>query len=77
MEVRCGDPLVTQHEGGHGGLAVPVLIADQPPLPDDGVLGVGDVGAGGRPVLAGHSCSAANRSIGSTTGFHNHGEGPY
>ena len=22
-------------------------------------------------------CSAANRSIGSTTGFHNHGEGPY
>ena len=21
--------------------------------------------------------SAANRSIGSTTGFHNHGEGPY
>ena len=23
------------------------------------------------------SCSAAKRSIGSTTSFHNHGEGPY
>ena len=23
------------------------------------------------------SCSAANRSIGSTIGFHNYGEGPY
>ena len=27
-------------------------------------------------VVSGES-SAANRSIGSTTGFHNHGEGPY
>ena len=50
MEVRCGDPLVTQHEGGHGGLAVPVLIAHQPPLTDDGVLAVVEAGAGGRAV---------------------------
>ena len=50
MEVRCGDPLVTQHEGGHGGLAVPVLIAHQPPLADDGVLAVVEAGAGGRAV---------------------------
>ena len=43
------------------------------------IVTAGDTGGGGNK-LDGESLlgtSAVKRSIGSTTGFHNHGEGPY
>ena len=43
--------LLTQHEGGHGDLAEPVLITDQIPLRYNGVLLVVETGALADPVL--------------------------
>ena len=43
--------LLTQHEGGHGDLAVPVLVTHQVPLRYDRVLLVVETGALADPVL--------------------------
>ena len=76
LPVRSLEDALLQARDGDDGDGEPVLSEDH-------ALGtrVGHVGGDGQEAGVVDTWtfifSAANRSIGSTTGFHNHGEGPY